>query len=155
MAFVSAAGQSFYIGLFGPTVQAALGIDTMRWGLLYGLATMAGGDGAASTGAAGAWLWSGLYAGLGATAGGQSVLSGALRAEAFGPRAVGLVRGVDAAVMVLATAMAPPLLGGLLDGGVPPAALLYVAAVPARSARRLRRAMASSRPALPWDRAAH
>ncbi|MDZ7591147.1 MAG: hypothetical protein U5L05_10780 [Rubrivivax sp.] len=42
-AFMSAAGQSFFIGLFGPSVQDALGVNASTWGVLYGLATLAGG----------------------------------------------------------------------------------------------------------------
>jgi len=44
LALVSSIGQTFFIGLFGGEVQAALGIDAGRWGLLYGIATLASGS---------------------------------------------------------------------------------------------------------------
>ncbi len=86
-------------------------------------------------GAAPAWPWWCLFVGLGATAGAQSVLSGALWVELFGDATVGRVRGVYAALMVLATAVAPMALGLALDGPLPafvPAAavLAYVLLVP-------------------------
>jgi MFS family permease len=44
LALCSSIGQTFFIGLFGGEVQAALGIDAGRWGLLYGVATLASGS---------------------------------------------------------------------------------------------------------------
>lgn len=41
LALVSSIGQTFFIGLFGGELQLALGIDAGRWGLLYGVATLA------------------------------------------------------------------------------------------------------------------
>ncbi|TXK62139.1 MFS transporter [Alkalisalibacterium limincola] len=43
LALVSSIGQTFFIGLFGGEIQSALGIDAGRWGLLYGIATLASG----------------------------------------------------------------------------------------------------------------
>lgn len=62
-------------------------------------------------------VW-GLYLGLGLASGGQSVTSGALWAELFGIRRLGLVRGVYTALMVLSTAASPPLLGMALQAQV-------------------------------------
>lgn len=55
------------------------------------------------------WL---SFAGLGLTMGAGSVVTGTVWAEVFGRRQLGLVRGVYASVMVIATAAAP-YLGGL------------------------------------------
>jgi len=63
-------------------------------------------------------VW-GLYIGLGIGSGCQSVLSGALWAELFGIERLGMVRGVYTALMVLATAASPPLLGLALQDQVP------------------------------------
>ncbi len=70
-------------------------------------------------------LW-GLFFGLGATSGAQSVLSGALWAELFGLESLGLVRGVYMAIMVLASAAGPWVLGGVFDAGWPLAAVVGV-----------------------------
>lgn len=91
-------------------------------------------------------LW-GLFAGMGATSGAQSVLSGALWAELFGIERLGLVRGVYAAIMVLTTAAAPAALGAALDAGWPLAAL--AAAVMAHALLVpliVQRALANKRP---------
>lgn len=61
------------------------------------------------------WL---MFAGLGLTAGLNSVISAAIWVELFGTRQLGMIRGVYAALMVLGTAAGPVLLGGLLDAGV-------------------------------------
>lgn len=67
-------------------------------------------------GAVGLYL---LFAGLGATAGGNAVVAGAVWAELFGTRHLGRVRGVYAALMVLSSAASPPLLGWALAAGFP------------------------------------
>lgn len=59
----------------------------------------------------------------------QSVLSGALWVELFGVATVGCVRGVYAALVVLATAVAPVALGLAFDTGSPALAKAPVAAV--------------------------
>lgn len=64
-----------------------------------------------------------LFAGLGATAGGNAVVAGAVWAELFGTRHLGRVRGVYAALMVLSSAASPPLLGWALAAGLPLTAL--------------------------------
>lgn len=69
-----------------------------------------------------AMLW-GLFVGMGATSGAQSVLSGALWVELFGLERLGLVRGVYVAIMVLATAVGPWALGVVFDAGWPLAAV--------------------------------
>lgn len=63
----------------------------------------------------GMWL---MFAGLGATAGVQGVVGGALWVELFGLRQLGLVRGVFFGFMVLATAISPFLLGAALAAGI-------------------------------------
>lgn len=78
------------------------------------------------------WL---LFAGLGATAGANNVLAGALWVELFGSRSVGLVRGMYAGFMVLSSAASPVLLGALLSAGVAPLLIFlpvaaYAALVP-------------------------
>ena len=94
------------------------------------------------------WPWWSLFVGLGTTAGAQSVLSGALWVELFGVATVGRVRGVYAALMVLATAAAPVALGFALDAGSPAfvpvgAVLAYVLLVTPAAARVLRKLSAS------------
>lgn len=61
---------------------------------------------------AGPWI---TFALLGVTTGANSVIVGALWAELFGTRQLGLVRGVYASMMVLATALSPILVGLLLS----------------------------------------
>lgn len=67
-------------------------------------------------GTTGPWL---VFALLGVMSGANHVNAGALWAELFGTEQMGKVRGVAAAIMVLATATAPPLLGLALDAGIP------------------------------------
>jgi MFS family permease len=67
-------------------------------------------------------VW-GLFLGMGMASGAQSVLSGALWAELFGVRQLGMVRGVFTALMVLSTAASPPILGYALQIGTPLTAL--------------------------------
>ncbi len=62
-------------------------------------------------------LWI-LFAGFGMTAGGNGVVAGALWAELFGVRQLGMIRGVYAAFMVASTAASPPVLGLALEAGV-------------------------------------
>lgn len=62
-------------------------------------------------------LWM-LFAGLGFTAGSNSVIGGAVWVEIFGNRKLGLIRGMYAALMVLSTAASPALLGALLSAGI-------------------------------------
>ena len=69
------------------------------------------------------WAVWGLYLSLGTASGFQSVVSGALWAELFGVHRMGMVRGVATALMVLSTAVSPPLLGWALQNGVPLTAL--------------------------------
>ncbi|MEX0975991.1 MAG: MFS transporter [Woeseia sp.] len=66
------------------------------------------------------WL---TFAGLGAAAGSNSVIGGAIWIEVFGSRKLGLVRGMYAAIMVTMTAFSPVLLGILLSGGASLAAI--------------------------------
>ena len=77
-----------------------------------------GPDGTALTVAAG------FMALIGATAGSATVLFGALWAEVYGTRHLGAIRGLVAAYMVFATALAPGALGWLLDQGTEPRQLL-------------------------------
>lgn len=58
-------------------------------------------------------LWLG-FIGLGLTAGGQGVVGGALWLPLFGPAQLGMVRGIYVAMMVLASAISPWLLGRAL-----------------------------------------
>lgn len=76
-------------------------------------------------GAAGLYL---LFAGLGATAGANAVVAGAVWAELFGIRYLGRVRGVYTAFMVLSSAASPPLLGWALAANLPLAWLCLGAA---------------------------
>ena len=61
------------------------------------------------------WLF---FAGLGMTAGINGVISGAVWVELFGTAQLGMIRGVYAALMVVATAIGPVVLGLLLGIGV-------------------------------------
>lgn len=88
-----------------------------------------------------AMLW-GLFVGMGATSGAQSVLSGALWVELFGLERLGLVRGVYVAIMVLATAAGPWVLGVVFDAGWPlravaGALVAYALLAPLLARRRL------------------
>lgn len=86
--------------------------------------TLAGSDigsGADGTALGIAAVFMGL---IGTTAGSATVLFGALWAEVYGIRHLGAIRGVVAAYMVFATALAPGALGWLLDQGTEPQALL-------------------------------
>ncbi len=58
------------------------------------------------------------FAGIGFTNGANSVLSGALWADLFGTAAVGTVRGVFGAAMVLASALAPVIVSVLMSSGL-------------------------------------
>ncbi|NKI36030.1 MFS transporter [Wenzhouxiangella sp. XN79A] len=90
-------------------------------------------------------LWA-MFAGLGLTAGLNSVLAAAVWVEFYGTRQLGLVRGVYMALMVVSTALGPVALGLLLDAGVALwsiglvvagyAALVPPLATPGRTARR-------------------
>lgn len=62
-------------------------------------------------------LWA-MFAGLGITAGFNSVIAAAIWVELFGTRQLGMIRGVYAALMVLSTALGPVALGLLLDADV-------------------------------------
>jgi MFS family permease len=89
------------------------------------------------------WALWGLFLGLGFTAGGNSVVSGALWADVFGIDNLGLVRGVYTGFMVITTAVSPLLLGLALEAGVrlPMMALAvatYAALVPWLAARPLK-----------------
>lgn len=97
--------------------------------------------------AAGPWL---VFALLGMMSGANQVNAGALWAELFGTQHMGKVRGVAAAIMVLATAVAPALLGLALDAGIPMAAwslpvALYAAVVPLLASRMITRHRPMSR----------
>ena len=61
-------------------------------------------------------VW-GVFLGLGLTAGANGVVSGAVWAELFGVRQLGMIRGVYTAFMVMASAIAPMLLGAWLSAG--------------------------------------
>jgi MFS family permease len=41
LAFLSSAGQTYFIGVFGPGIQADFGLDTGSWGQIYMLGTLA------------------------------------------------------------------------------------------------------------------
>lgn len=74
----------------------------------------------------GLWL---LFCGLGVAAGSNSVVAGAVWVEVFGTRRLGMVRGVYAGLMVLATAISPALLGLALAAGVSIQAMAIITAV--------------------------
>ncbi|MDZ7591148.1 MAG: hypothetical protein U5L05_10785 [Rubrivivax sp.] len=119
------------------------------WPLAAGMA-LAGLPLTSAVTVAPSWPWWCLFVGLGTTAGAQSVLSGALWVELFGEASVGRVRGVYAALMVLATAVAPMALGLVFDTQMPAlvpalAVLAYVLLVTPMASRTLR--MFGARPA--------
>lgn len=96
----------------------------------------------------GPWL---VFALLGLMSGANQVNAGALWAELFGTRQMGKVRGVAAAIMVLATATAPPILGLAFDAGLPLAAFclpmaIYAAVAPPLLARRIASEQAARTP---------
>lgn len=70
---------------------------------------------AAPLGEASIWV---AFAGIGFTNGANSVLSGALWVDLFGTAAVGTVRGVFGAAMVLASALAPVIVSVLMSSGL-------------------------------------
>lgn len=61
------------------------------------------------------WL---MFAGVGMTAGLNSVISGAVWVELFGTAQLGMIRGVYAGLMVVSTAVGPVVLGLLFDWDV-------------------------------------
>ena len=61
------------------------------------------------------WL---LFSGLGISAALNALIGGSLWAELFGPAQLGMIRGVTISLMVLSTAIGPPVLGLLLAGEV-------------------------------------
>ncbi|MDR9389136.1 MAG: MFS transporter [Wenzhouxiangella sp.] len=73
-------------------------------------------------------VW-GVFVGLGLTAGANGVVSGAVWAELFGVRQLGMIRGVYSAFMVIASAIAPMLLGAWLSVGWSLAPLAWLALV--------------------------
>ena len=70
-----------------------------------------------------------VFVGLGLTAGANGVVSGAVWAELFGVRQLGMIRGVYSAFMVIASAIAPMLLGAWLSVGWSLAPLAWLALV--------------------------
>ena len=66
-----------------------------------------------------------VFIGLGLTAGANGVVSGAVWAELFGVSQLGMIRGVYTAFMVMASAIAPMLLGGWLSAEWPLAPLAW------------------------------
>lgn len=70
--------------------------------------------------------WSFAYlACAGMTMGLGMTISGALWAELYGTETLGTIRGISSSVIVLATAVSPPIVGVLLDSAVDPLAILY------------------------------
>jgi len=55
---------------------------------------------------------------MGATAGGATVVLGAVWAELYGSEHLGAIRSLSVALLVLSTAIAPGLMGLLIDTGV-------------------------------------
>jgi predicted MFS family arabinose efflux permease len=92
--------------------------------LRFHLLPLAGGLLALGFAPASLALWP-LFAGLGLTIGAGSVLTVTLWTELFGSRRLGMVRGVHAALMVVATAVSPFLAGLVLNG---PEALAWTTA---------------------------
>lgn len=80
------------------------------------LVPMALGFAALTVPLGGASIWI-AFAGLGFSAGANSVLGGAVWIDLFGQASLGLVRGVYVACMVAATALAPMVTAGLLSAG--------------------------------------
>jgi MFS family permease len=92
-------------------------------------------------GPAALWL---LFCGLGLTAGSNAVVAGAVWVEVFGTHRLGMVRGVYAGLMVVATAVSPALLGLALAAGISLRSMAlgtaaYVAVVPLMAVGRLGR----------------
>jgi len=70
--------------------------------------------------------WVFIYlAGAGISMGFSMTVQGALWAELYGTKELGSIRGILASLMVLSTAIAPPLLGYWLDGGMNPTSILF------------------------------
>lgn len=67
--------------------------------------------------------------GAGLTAGTASTIVTAMWAEIYGVTHLGAIRALGTSVMILSTAMAPPLFGGLLDNGVAFESILVACAV--------------------------
>jgi len=95
-----------------------------------------------------------LYMGLGGlTVGASTVLISAAWAETFGVRHLGAIRSLTSSLVVVSTALAPVLVGWLLDGGVTVGAIAFggagiafltnvVVLVPARELQRKKTKMA-------------
>jgi MFS family permease len=65
------------------------------------------------------WAGGGFMALMGATSGGATIVLGALWAELYGVAHLGAIRALTVALMVLSTALAPGVMGLLIDAGVP------------------------------------
>ena len=79
--------------------------------MVLGLVVLWAGDGIAA-----GWLFL-LLTGL--TGGFQIVLVGALWAELYGVTHLGAIKSMASSAMILATAASPPLMGWLVDRGIP------------------------------------
>lgn len=73
----------------------------------------------------GVWSWWAFLGLAGVSAGINSALSGTLWAEIYGTRYLATVRALVHAMMVFATALAPFLMGVLIDTGWSPTAILF------------------------------
>lgn len=130
---ISAIGRAFvlfaicqYMAAFltGRLVDAFGSIVLLR----FFLWPMAGAVCVLAWGGSGSNIWW-VFAGLGLTAGANGVIAGAIWAELFGIRQLGLVRGVYTAFMVIASAIAPMALGQWLALSLPLAGLAIMAMV--------------------------
>ncbi len=104
---VSQAVVAFVTGRLIDAFGSVVLLRFFLWPMAGALCVLGFGDSAN-----GIW-W--VFAGLGATAGANGVLAGAIWAELFGLKQLGLIRGVYAAFMVGSSAIAPMLFGQFLQ----------------------------------------
>jgi MFS family permease len=126
---IFAASQVGSIWLAGTWIDRFGSLSLMRVYLLpaaLGLVALGALEGSPAL-----WL---MFGGLGVSAGASGVVSGAIWVEAFGTKRLGLVRGVYAAVMVIATAVSPALFGLGFAAGVTVSAMAFGAALYAAAA---------------------
>ena len=110
---VFAASRAFGTWFYGQTADR---FGTIRMTRLHLIPmALAFASLAAPLGEASIWV---AFAGIGFTNGANSVLSGALWADLFGTAALGTVRGVFGAAMVLASALAPVIVSVSMSSGL-------------------------------------
>ncbi len=108
----------------GPTIDRSNAVRLLAWflaPLFAGLIVLASFESAATI------IVFMMLAGT--TSGASTTISGALWAEVYGVTHIGAIKAMATALMVVATALSPAILGWLIDGGVSFGTILYAMAL--------------------------